>query len=67
MAWEYQIVTSSGADDEEEAVALNEMGSEGWELVTVLQSEVYVEDEGGDEDEGEYTETVLTYYFKRQV
>lgn len=66
MAWEYQIVTSSGADEEDEAAALNELGAEGWELVTVLQSEVYVEEEGDSDEESEYTETVLTYYFKRQ-
>ena len=68
MAWEYRIVTTSGADEDDEA-ALNELGAEGWELVTVLASEVYVGEENEDEEEEEEfeeTETVLTYYLKRQ-
>lgn len=68
MAWEYRIVTSTGEDEDDEAI-LNELGDEGWELVTALQSEVFFEEEseGGDEDgESEYSDIVVTYYLKRQ-
>ena len=66
MAWEYRIVTSSGEDEDDEAI-LNELGAEGWELVTALQSEVFFEEENdGDDEEGEYSDIVVTYYLKRQ-
>lgn len=67
MAWEYRIVTSSGEDEDDEAI-LNELGAEGWELVTALQSEVFFEEENesDDEEEGEYSDIVVTYYLKRQ-
>jgi hypothetical protein len=61
MAFEYKIVTSS-ASDEDDATLLNELGAEGWELVSVLVGESYEEDDEGEE----YPETVYTFYFKRQ-
>ncbi len=67
MAWEYKIVTSSGEDEDDEDI-LNELGGEGWELVTALQSEVFfeVETEDGEEEAEEAAEIVVTYYLKRQ-
>jgi hypothetical protein len=66
MAWEYKIVTSSGEDEDDEDI-LNELGAEGWELVTALQSEVFfeVESEDGEEEGEETAEIVVTYYLKR--
>ena len=69
--FEYKIVTPTEADDDPETL-LNELGDEGYELVSVHVSEVtYVETGDGDgdeEDEGgeEYVEEVVTYYFKRE-
>lgn len=65
MAWEYKIVTS--AEDTDDETMLNELGSEGWELISVQISEVtYVEENGEDEEGDEYVEEVATYYLKRQ-
>jgi hypothetical protein len=67
--FEYKIVTSTDSDEDDETM-LNDLGGEGWELVSVHVSEVtYVE--GGDEDEDdeggeEYTEEVVTYYMKKE-
>jgi hypothetical protein len=64
-SFEYKIVT--GTDEEDEAM-LNDLGADGWELVSVHVSEVtYVEAEGDSENgEGdEYVEEVATYYLKR--
>ena len=68
--FEYKIVTPTEADDDPETL-LNDLGEEGYELVSVHVSEVtYVEtnDDDSDEDEGgeEYVEEVVTYYFKRE-
>ena len=69
--FEYRIVTSTDSDEDDETI-LNELGAEGWELVSVHVSEVtYVEadEEGASEDgEGgeEYVEEVVTYYLKRE-
>jgi len=66
MAWEYKIVTSSDETDDE--TMLNELGAEGWELISVHVSEVtYVEETEGDEEEdNEFVEEVVTYYLKKQ-
>ncbi len=67
-AFEYKIVTTTDADEDDETM-LNDLGGEGWELVSVHVSEVtYVEADGDDEDgEGEeYVEEVATYYLKRE-
>lgn len=67
--FEYKIVTSADADEDDESV-LNDLGGEGWELVGVHVSEVtYVEaDEEGANGEGEeYVEEVATYYLKREM
>lgn len=69
--FEYKIVTSTDSDEDDETM-LNELGGEGWELVSVHVSEVtYVEtsEEGGTEEDAEggeeYVEEVVTYYMKR--
>ena len=64
--FEYKIVTSTDSDEDDETM-LNELGGDGYELVTVHVSEVtYVEsseDEEEDEEGGEeYVEEVVTYY-----
>ena len=67
-AFEYRIVTSADSEDDDETM-LNDLGGDGWELVSVHVSEVtYVETDGEDEDgEGdEYVEEVVTYYLKRE-
>ncbi len=70
--FEYRIVTSTDSDEDDETI-LNELGAEGWELVSVHVSEVtYVEEseEGEDDEESEggeeYVEEVVTYYLKRE-
>lgn len=69
--FEYKIVTSTDSDEDDETM-LNDLGADGYELVSVHVSEVtYVEggeDEDADEDEEgeEFTEEVVTYYFKRE-
>ena len=65
MAWEYKIVTSSDETDDE--TLLNELGADGWELVSVQVSEVSYVEENAEEEEGEeYVEEVVTYYLKKQ-
>jgi len=67
--FEYKIVTSTDSDEDDETM-LNELGSQGYDLVSVHVSEVtYIEaGEDVDEEEGgeEYVEEVVTYYFKRE-
>ncbi len=70
--FEYKIVTSTDSDQDDETM-LNDLGDEGYELVSVHVSEVtYVESEdedGEDDEEGgeEYVEEVVTYYLKREA
>jgi hypothetical protein len=67
--FEYKIVTSTDSDQDDETM-LNELGDEGYDLVSVHVSEVtYVESDDADEevDGGdEYVEEVVTYYLKRE-
>lgn len=69
--FEYRIVTSTDSDEDDETI-LNELGAEGWELVSVHVSEVtYVEadeEDAAENGEGgeEYVEEVVTYYLKRE-
>ncbi len=65
--FEYRIVTTTDSEDDDETM-LNDLGAEGWELVSVHVSEVtYVEaEDDADDGEGdEYVEEVATYYLKR--
>ena len=66
MAWEYKIITS--AEDTDDETMLNELGAEGWELISVQISEVTYVEENGDEEaeDNEFVEEVATYYLKRQ-
>jgi hypothetical protein len=68
-AFEYKVLTSTELEEDEETV-LNQLGADGFELVSVTVSQVtYVEtgEEDDEEEEGEeYTEDVVTYYLKRQ-
>lgn len=69
--FEYKIVTSTDSDEDDETM-LNELGGDGYELVSVHVSEVtYVEaadedDEDAEEAGEEYVEEVVTYYLKRE-
>ncbi|MEI6431845.1 MAG: DUF4177 domain-containing protein [bacterium] len=68
--FEYKIVTSTESDEDDET-SLNDLGADGWELVSVHVSEVTFMDSGESEDdedsEGEeYVEEVVTYYLKRE-
>ena len=66
MKFEYKIVSGSG-DDPTDEETLNELGGEGWDLVSVqlFSYESESEDEEDEEFEGAI-ETVVTYYLKRQ-
>jgi hypothetical protein len=69
--FEYRVVTSTELEEDEETM-LNQMGADGYELVSVTVSQVtYVEADEDSEDEDEegeeYTEDVVSYYFKRQT
>ena len=67
--WEYKIVTTTPESEDDDEQVLNELGAEGWELVSVHVSEVtYIEaDEESEDGEGEeYVEEVATYYLKRE-
>ena len=68
MAFEYKIINGSGEDPADEQT-LNELGAEGWDLVSVqlfsYESESE-EEETEDEFEESFVETVVTYYLKRQ-
>ena len=73
--FEYKIVTSTDSDEDDETM-LNDLGADGYELVSVHVSEVTYVEGGESEDpdaedadaEGgeEYVEEVVTYYFKRE-
>jgi len=67
--FEYKIVTSTDSDEDDETM-LNELGSQGYDLVSVHVSEVTYIEAGEDVDEEgggeEYVEEVVTYYFKRE-
>ena len=69
MAFEYKIINGAGEDPADEQT-LNELGAEGWELVSVqlFNYEAETEEEADEEDEDyePYVETVATYYLKRQ-
>ncbi|MGC4046593.1 MAG: DUF4177 domain-containing protein [Armatimonas sp.] len=62
MTFEYKIINGAG-DDEEDQNSLNELGAEGWELVSV---QLFAEESFDEDSEEEYVETVVTYYLKRQ-
>jgi hypothetical protein len=66
--YEYKIVTSADSDEDDETM-LNELGDQGFELVSVHVSEVTYVNEEADEDDEDYieeVEEVVTYYLKRE-
>lgn len=69
--WEYKIETTNGEDMDTDMELLNDMGSEGWELVQVVNTEVYVDSDNGQETEDqqdtEVVEILFNYFFKRTI
>jgi|1048.fasta_scaffold70635_2 hypothetical protein len=69
--WEYTIRTTTGEDMEEDQDMMNELGAEGWELVQVVNTEVFVDADNGQEEEdgqdSEVVEVLFNYFFKRLI
>lgn len=69
--WEYTIRTTTGEDMDEDQDMMNELGSEGWELVQVVNTEVFVDADNGQEEEdgqdSEVVEVLFNYFFKRSI
>ena len=69
--WEYTIRTTTGEDMEEDQDMMNELGAKGWELVQVVNTEVFVDADNGQEEEdgqdSEVVEVLFNYFFKRLI
>jgi hypothetical protein len=68
--WEYTIRTTTGEDMDEDQDMMNELGAEGWELVQVVNTEVFVDADNGQEEDGqdsEVVEVLFNYFFKRSI
>ncbi|MFM7188193.1 MAG: DUF4177 domain-containing protein [Armatimonadota bacterium] len=69
--WEYTIRTTTGEDMDEDQDMMNELGAEGWELVQVVNTEVFVDADNGqeedDEQDSEVVEVLFNYFFKRSI
>jgi hypothetical protein len=69
--WEYTIRTTTGEDMDEDQDMMNELGAEGWELVQVVNTEVFVDADNGQEEEdgqdSEVVEVLFNYFFKRSI
>ncbi|MEY3764110.1 MAG: hypothetical protein RLZ42_770 [Armatimonadota bacterium] len=68
--WEYTIRTTTGEDMDEDMDMMNELGSEGWELLQVVNTEVFVDADNGQEEDGqdsEVVEVLFNYFFKRSI
>ncbi len=68
--WEYTIRTTTGEDMDEDMDMMNELGAEGWELVQVVNTEVFVDADNGQEEDGqgsEVVEVLFNYFFKRSI
>ena len=64
--WEYTIRTTTGEDMDEDMDMMNELGSEGWELLQVVNTEVFVDADNGQEEDGqdsEVVEVLFNYFF----
>ena len=61
--FEYRVIVSAD-DDETDETALNELGADGWELVSAIADVRASEEETGDEDEDNIPVTV--FYLKRR-
>jgi len=62
--YEYRVIVSADDDDTDEK-ALNELGAEGWELVSAIADVRASEEEGEDEDDDNIPVTV--FYLKRSL
>lgn len=68
--WEYTIRTTTGEDMDEDMDMMNELGAEGWELVQVVNTEVFVDADNGQEEDAqgsEVVEVLFNYFFKRSI
>jgi len=68
--WEYTIRTTTGEDMDEDMEMMNELGAEGWELLQVVNTEVFVDADNGQEEDGqdsEVVEVLFNYFFKRSI
>lgn len=69
--WEYKIETTNGEDMDTDMELLNDMGAEGWELVQVVNTEVYIDSDNGqeteDQQDSEVVEILFNYFFKRTI
>ena len=69
--WEYTIRTTTGEDMDEDQDMMNELGAEGWELVQVVNTEVFVDADNGQEEEdgqdSEVVEVLFNYFFQRSI
>ncbi|MFZ4781252.1 MAG: DUF4177 domain-containing protein [Armatimonadaceae bacterium] len=67
--WEYTIRTTTGEDMDEDMEMMNELGAEGWELVQVVNTEVFVDADNGQEEgqDSEVVEVLFNYFFKRSI
>ena len=67
ITWEY--ITTPLLLHKETAI-LNTWGSEGWELVQVVNTEVFVDADNGQEEDAqgsEVVEVLFNYFFKRSI
>ena len=67
--WEYTIRTTTGEDMDEDMDMMNELGAEGWELLQVVNTEVFVDADNGQEEgqDSEVVEVLFNYFFKRSI
>lgn len=68
--WEYTIRTTTGEDMDEDMDMMNELGAVGWELVQVVNTEVFVDADNGQEEDAqgsEVVEVLFNYFFKRSI
>jgi hypothetical protein len=67
--WEYTIRTTTGEDMDEDMEMMNELGADGWELLQVVNTEVFVDADNGHEEgqDSEVVEVLFNYFFKRSI
>jgi hypothetical protein len=67
--WEYTIRTTTGEDMDEDMEMMNELGAEGWELLQVVNTEVFVDADNGQEEgqDSEVVEVLFNYFLKRSI
>ena len=67
--WEYTIRTTTGEDMDEDMEMMNELGADGWELLQVVNTEVFVDADNCHEEgqDSEVVEVLFNYFFKRSI